>query len=717
MVSVKELVKKMTLREKLGQMTQLDGFYFSESAAITGPINEMNISEDDISLLGSVLGTTGAERTINIQKRYLEKNRLGIPLLFMADVIHGYRTIFPVPLALGCTWDPDLVEQAMRVAAKEAAVAGVHVNFSPMVDLVRDPRWGRVMESTGEDPYLNSLFAKAFVKAYQGESYDEPYTLVSCVKHFAGYGAPEEGRDYNTVELSNYTLRDQYLPAYKAAIDAGCDMVMTSFNTLDGVPSTANTWLLRDLLREEWGFDGTVISDWGAVKELIPHGVAEDDREAALKAIKAGTDIEMSSCTYLNWGEKLVEEGILDESLIDEAVERILELKVKLGLFENPYRFADVEKEKEIILCKEHRELAREVAVQSLVLLKNDDNVLPLNVTGKKIALVGPFADSKHILGGWSCEGREEEAVSIKEGLENLMPDISLHVAKGCDIEEGTDEDIAKAVEIAKECDVIIAALGEHAGMSGEAGCRAFLNLPGRQQELLETLYATGKKVIVVLFNGRPLDLRPIVEHSTAILEAWFPGTEGGNAIASVLLGLDAPSGRLTMSFPYTVGQIPVYYNHLNTGRPKPKDDPEYRFCSAFLDIPNEPLFPFGYGLTYTTFEYDDIQIDNDVLTPDTTIKVSAVIKNTGSRAGVETVQLYIRDITGSRSRPVKELKGFQRIKLEPGEERRVTFDITEDMLRFTTLDETFDSEPGRFTAMIGPNAAETLSVDFRLEK
>lgn len=717
MMQVKELIKKMTLREKLGQMTQLDGFYFSESSAVTGPISEMNISEDDVLLLGSVLGATGAGQTSRIQENHLKKSRLSIPLLFMADVIHGYRTIFPIPIALGCTWNPELVERAMAAAVKEASVAGVHVNFSPMADMVRDPRWGRVMETTGEDPYLNSLFAKAFVKAYQGSGYDEPYTLAACVKHFAGYGGAEAGRDYNTVELSNYTLRDQYLPAYKAAVDAGCDMVMTSFNTLDGVPSTANAWLLRELLRKEWGFNGVIISDWGAVKELIAHGVAEDDREAALKSITAGTNIEMMTTTYLNWGEKLVEEGLLDEALIDEAVERILELKVKLGLFENPYRYADTEKEKEIILCKEHRELAYETAVQSLVLLKNENNILPLDAANKKVALIGPFAESRSILGGWSCEGRDEEAVSLKEGLEAILPADSLYIAKGCDIEEGTDQDIANAIKLAEECDVIIAALGEHAGMSGEAGSRAFLTLPGRQQELLDALYSTGKEIIVVLFNGRPLDLRPIVERSAAVLEAWFPGTEGGNAIASVLSGKKAPSGRLTMSFPYTVGQIPVYYNHLNTGRPKLVDTLENRFCSAFLDIPNKPLFPFGYGLTYTTFEYADIQLDNDLLTPDSVIRVSAVVKNTGSRAGVETVQLYIRDITGSRSRPVKELKGFERIELQPGEARKVTFDITEDMLKFTRLDGKFDSEAGRFTAMIGTNADETLSVDFILEK
>jgi len=718
MESSKELVKKMTLREKLAQMTQLAGsFYENVDADITGPLSDMNISKEDLYRIGSVLGTSGAKQVIDSQRNYLKNNRLGIPLLFMADVIHGYRTIFPIPLALGCTWDPELVERAMSVAAKEASVAGIHVTFSPMVDMVRDPRWGRVMETTGEDTYLNSLFAKAFVKGYQKGGLNQFGTLASCVKHFAGYGGAEGGRDYNTVELSPSTLKDHYLPAYKAAIEQGCEMVMTSFNTLDGIPSTCNQWLLRDMLRNEWNFKGVVISDWNSVRELIPHGVAEDEKEAALKALRAGVDIEMVSSTYLNWGEKLVAEGKISEELIDEAVERILDLKFKLGLFDNPYRFADPEAEEKLLLCKEHRQLAFEVAVASLVLLKNDDELLPLNIEGKKIGLIGPYAEANHILGGWSCEGRNEEAVTLRQGLEALLPPNTLYVASGCGIEDGTDQQIVEALEVAQKCDIVIVAVGEHPDMSGEAGSRGFLTLPGRQQELLDAIYSLGKKVVVVLFNGRPLDLRPIFKHSHAVLEAWFPGTEGGSAIASVLLGLKSPSGRLTMSFPYCVGQIPVYYNHHNTGRPKPNNNSTDRFYSMYLDIPNEPLFPFGYGLTYTTFDYRDIEIDNDILTPCSSIKVSVTVKNTGRRAGIETVQLYIRDITGSRSRPVMELKDFKKVMLEPGESRRVTFTIKEDMLRFTTIDGSFDSEPGRFTAMIGQNAKDYLSVDFTLVK
>ena len=471
------------------------------------------------------------------------------------------------------------------------------------------------------------------------------------------------------------------------------------------------------MLRNEWNFKGVVISDWNSVRELIPHGVAEDEKEAALKALRAGVDIEMVSSTYLNWGEKLVAEGKISEELIDEAVERILDLKFKLGLFDNPYRFADPEAEEKLLLCKEHRQLAFEVAVASLVLLKNEGELLPLNIEGKKIGLIGPYAEANHILGGWSCEGRNEEAVTLRQGLEALLPPNTLYVASGCGIEDGTDQQIVEALEVAQKCDIVIVAVGEHPDMSGEAGSRGFLTLPGRQQELLDAIYSLGKKVVVVLFNGRPLDLRPIFKHSHAVLEAWFPGTEGGSAIASVLLGLKSPSGRLTMSFPYCVGQIPVYYNHHNTGRPKPNNNSTDRFYSMYLDIPNEPLFPFGYGLTYTTFDYRDIEIDNDILTPCSSIKVSVTVKNTGRRAGIETVQLYIRDITGSRSRPVMELKDFKKVMLEPGESRRVTFTIKEDMLRFTTIDGSFDSEPGRFTAMIGQNAKDYLSVDFTLVK
>lgn len=715
-----DLISKMTIKEKLAQMTQLNGYFFDTvgKSTITGPMEELGLDSEMIENAGSVLGTTGAALVKDIQKRYLENNKYGIPLIFMADVIHGYRTIFPVPLALGCTWDPELVKEAMSIAAKEAAVCGVHVTFSPMVDLVRDPRWGRVVETTGEDPYLNSVFARAFVRGYQGKSLDDFGTVAACVKHFAAYGAAEGGRDYNAVELGEPTLRDQYLPAYRAAVEEGCEMVMTSFNTVNNLPSTANEKLIRGILRDEWGFMGTVISDWGAVSELIRHGVAEDGKEAALKAIRAGVDYEMMSSNYVRYGEQLVGEGLLDEKLIDEAVARILRLKDKLGLFENPYRFADEKMEQDLLLCEEHRSIARKVATHSIVLLKNTNNILPLSKSQKNIALIGPYAEARHILGGWSCEGRDEEAVNLLEGILGKINPGNIKVETGCGIEEdeGSPQSIALAVELAQKSDIIILALGEHPYMSSEAGSRGFITLPGRQQELAGAIFALNKPTIVVLFNGRPLEIREITSKADAILEAWFPGTEGGNAIADILFGDAAPTGRLTMSFPYTIGQIPVYYNHLSTGRPKPDDNCKDRFYSMYIDIPNLPVYPFGYGLTYTTFEYSNISVDSPVLTAGGKITVSAEIKNTGNRAGIETAQFYIRDISGSLSRPVLELKGFKRVSLQPGESKRVSFDVTEEMLRFTTLSGKFQSETGKFMAFIGANAHSLLSCGFTLE-
>lgn len=712
-----DLIRKMTLKEKLAQMTQLNGYFFDSvgTSVITGPMHELGIDDETNLNAGSVLGTTGAALVKDIQKRYLASNTHGIPLVFMADVIHGYRTIFPVPLALGCTWDLELVEKTMRIAAKEASAAGVHVNFSPMVDLVRDARWGRVVESTGEDPYLNSLFARAFVRGYQGNSIKHPESVAACVKHFAAYGAAEGGRDYNSVEMGEPLLRDHYLPSYHAAVDEGCIMVMTSFNTINGIPSTANEWLYRKILRDEWNFKGTVISDWGAVHELTYHGVAEDDREAALKAIRTGVDFEMMSSSFITYGEQLVEEGLLSESLINEAVLRILELKDDLGLFENPYRNADEELEARLLLCEEHRKLAREAAVHSMVLLKNESSLLPLSAKdGKKLALIGPYAEARHILGAWSCEGRDEEAINLLEGIYAKVDPCLISVCRGCGIEDNGDEDeLQEVLSLAKASDIILLALGEHPGMSGEAGSRGFLTLPGNQQKLADAVLSLGKPTVVVLFNGRPLEMQEIITKADAILEAWFPGSEGGNAVADILFGDASPSGRLTMSFPYTIGQVPVYYNCLSTGRPKPDDECKDRFYSMYIDIPNKPIYPFGYGLAYTTFEYSDISLDSNVLRKDQTIKLSATVKNTGARAGVETVQFYIRDISGSRSRPVLELKGFERVSLEPGETCTVAFYIEESMLRFTTLSGRFEAEEGKFTAFAGPNAHTLYSCNF----
>jgi len=710
---LKKLLESMTLKEKISQLTQITPNFYLHNGAITGPMEELGLTEDIIYNVGSVLGAAGAELTMEIQKGYLEKNRHKIPLVFMADVIHGFRTIFPIPLAMACSWDPQLVEESARVAAKEASVAGIHVTFSPMMDLVRDPRWGRVMESTGEDPWLNSLYARAFVRGYQGKGLSDKESLASCVKHFAAYGAVEAGRDYNTVDMSERTLREYYLPAYKAAVYQGCAMVMTAFTTVDGVPSTVNRWLLKDLLRGEWGFDGVIISDWGAVRETIAHGVAADGQEAAEKAIKAGVDMEMMSSEYVHHLESLVQKGIVDESLIDEAVMRILKLKEQLGLFENPYRGADPEREKAVLLCNEHRKLARKVAAQSMVLLKNQ-GVLPFDRNIGKVAIIGPYAEANHILGNWSCEGRNDEAVTLKQGIVAKVGEDNVIVAEGCDV-MGEQLNLSSAMAAAQQADAIILALGEHPDMSGEAGSRAFITLPGKQLVLARTVLELGKPTVVVLFNGRPLEITELDCIAPAILEAWFPGTEGGNAIADILFGDVNPSGRLTMSFPYTVGQIPVYYNCYNTGRPKGREDNDTRFCSRYLDIPNAPLYPFGYGLSYTTFEYSDFVLDNDKLTVDGSITASVTVTNTGKRAGEEGVQLYIRDISASVVRPVRELKGFQKIYLEPGESRRISFIITEPMLRFYRKDLSFKSEPGRFIAFVGPNSAQLLERPFEL--
>lgn len=716
-VDINKLLKSLTLKEKIAQLLQLAPFFFNPETIgeITGPLEDMGIEDKDIWKVGTVLGIGGAKEAIEIQKSYLEKNEHKIPLIFMADIIHGYRTIYPIPLGLGCTWDVHAVEESARVAAKEATAGGLHVTFSPMVDLVRDARWGRVMESTGEDPYLNSQFARAFVRGYQGDDISKEENMAACVKHFAAYGAPEGGREYNTVDISERILREYYLPAYKAAIEEGCKMLMTSFNTVNSVPSTGNEWLMRDVLRGEWGFDGVVISDWGAVKEIIAHGIAEDEKEAAEKSIKAGVDIEMMTGCYVKNLERLVEEGTVKEELIDEAALRILKLKEELGLFDNPFKGADAEKEAKLIVCEEHRKSARNISASSMVLLKNE-NILPFNKDVEKVAIVGPFADEHAILGAWSWQGKFEESVSLKEGIISKLGTDKVVVSKGCEITDGNDADLEGAVEAAKAADIVILALGEHFDMSGECASRAFIKLPGRQEELASRILELGKKTAVVLFNGRPLEVTELYSKAPAMLEAWYPGTEGGNAAADILFGDKNPTARLSMSFPYTVGQAPIYYNAFNTGRPKPSDESNnHKYTSQYFDIPNSPLLPFGFGLSYTRFEYTDFKLSTDVLTEGSSIIASVKIKNTGTRVGEETVQLYLRDISGSVVRPIKELKGFKKISLAPGEEAEVTFEINEEMLRFYNSKYEFKSEKGKFNAMVGSNSRDLQVLGFEL--
>lgn len=713
------ILEQMTLKEKMAQLIQLATPFYkgaTNEGQITGPLAGMGISEDDIKNSGSVLGASGASEIRKIQEEHMKRNRLGIPLLFMADVVHGFKTIFPVPLAIGCSWDIDAAKKSAEIAAKEASISGLHVTFAPMVDLVRDPRWGRVMESTGEDPYLNSQFARAFVKGFQGSDLkNEKHSVAACVKHFAAYGAVEAGRDYNTVDMSERQLREMYLPSYKAALDEGCEMVMTAFNTVDGIPASGNKRLMRDLLRNEWGFDGVLISDWGAVKEMIPHGVAENEKEAALKAIKAGVDIEMMTSCYVDHLDQLVEEGAIDEAIIDEAVLRILTLKDKLGLFENPYRHADVEGEREVVLCDEHRLEARLLATKSCVLLKND-NILPLQKS-QKIALIGPFSNNNDILGPWSWLGNKEDAITLYDGMTSKSTPSTIRVSKGCDLESTTDAMINDALQLAADADVIVLALGEHSDMSGEAGCRADIQLPSVQLDLVKKVTALNKPTVAVLFNGRPLDLHGVVDEVDAVLEAWYPGTEGGAAIADLLYGDVNPSGRLSISFPYSVGQVPVYYNRFNTGRPKDAPDAQERYVSQYLDIPNEPLFSFGFGLNYTTYSYSNALLSSKTLTEDQSIIASVDVTNTGERAGEEVVQLYIRDLAGEVVRPLKELKGFKKLHLEPGETKTVTFTITEEQLRYHHTDLQFTSDAGQFIAYIGANSQDVTALEFALIK
>lgn len=732
---LQDLLNSMSLQEKIDQMLQLTGdFYEDADSVMTGPAGELGVTEEDIRMAGSILGTAGAKKLKRIQKNYMEKQPHHIPMLFMMDVIHGMKTIFPIPLGQGATFEPELSRKCAQAAAKEAAVSGLHVTFAPMADLVRDARWGRVMESTGEDTYLNGLFAAAMVKGFQGDDLSSPEQVAACVKHFAAYGGAQAGRDYNTVELSEHTLREYYLPAYKAGIDAGAALVMTSFNTVNGIPASTNEWLMRHILRDEMGFDGVLISDFSAILETVAHGYAKDSREAAVKALEAGVDIDMMTNVYAANLKKLAEEGSVPISLIDQCVMRILELKNKLGLFENPYKGADEEKEKEVILCKEHRALAREAAAKSFVLLKND-GILPLDME-KRTAFIGPFTDDKQIKSSWSFTGDDKDCVTIKEAAENVFDSRRTTYLKGAPVigadsrligfklagfqedapKEITAEEerqmLCEAIEAAEKADVVIMPLGEHYLQSGEATSRGEITVPEVQMELFRAVRAVNPNIVVVLFNGRPLDIREISKKARAVLEVWRPGTEGGNAIVDVLMGKVDPSGKLPMSFPYCVGQVPVHYNEFFTGRPNRKGMQE-RFRSRYIDIPNAPLYPFGYGLSYTDFSVSSVTLDKEEMGPEDIIRAGVRIKNTGTRSGTETVQLYLRDTAASVVRPVRELKGFEKVTLEPGEEREIVFTIDESMLRFHTEKNGFASETGDFLVFIGTDSTTENQAHF----
>lgn len=716
-MDIKQLLSKMTLEQKLAQMSQFNAICLmpDSQGGVTGPARSLDLTESELAAVGSTLNFIGAEEMIKIQDMHLAQDPLKIPLLFMQDVVHGYRTIYPIPLAMGATFDPDLMQECASMAAKESAVAGVNVTFGPMVDLCRDARWGRNMESTGEDPYLNCLMSAAQVKGFQGDMTGK-YDIAACVKHFAAYGGAEAGRDYNTVDVSERNLRDYYFPAYKAAVDAGVEMVMTSFNLINGVPSSGNKWLVDGVLRKEWGFDKIVISDYNAFREMKVHGYCESDKDCAYRAIEGGSDIEMMSPCYLKHIPALIEEGKVSMEQIDKAVLRILELKNKMGLFENPYRSASVEEQNKFFLCDEHRDICRKAAEKAAVLLKND-GVLPLCDKTKSIAVIGPFANVG-MIGFWSCAGKEEEATTVLQGIKKLVPNAKVEYAEGCDKDDVAtpcDEMIAKAVEVAKNASVAVLCLGEHRTMAGEGNSRSCIGISEAQKTLIKKVKEVCDKVVVVLFNGRPLVITDFMDDANAILTMWQPGTEGGSACANLLFGKTNFEGRLPMSFPYTVGQCPIYYNNMRTGRPLKRDFKTSGYTSRYMDAPNAPLFPFGYGLSYTNFEISEPQISATSLKRGGAIKVSATVKNTGKEDGVALVQMYINDCVASLVRPVKEMKGFEKVSLRAGEEKTVEFTITEDMLIFWSANGKFETENGDFAVFVGLDASENRSVKFTL--
>lgn len=729
---IDSLLNEMTLEEKLGQLNLPSAGQFT-----TGQAQNSDIAKKiEKGLVGGLFNIKSVKAIREMQQIAVEKSRLKIPLLFGMDVIHGYESVFPIPLGLSCSWDMELIEKTARVAAQEASADGINWTFSPMVDLSRDARWGRISEGSGEDTYLGSEIAKAMVRGYQGDDLTANNTIMSCVKHYALYGAAEAGRDYNTTDMSKHRMYNEYFPPYKAAVDAGVGSVMASFNEIDGIPATANKWLLTDVLRKEWGFDGFVVSDYTGVSEMIDHGYG-DLQTVSAKALAAGLDMDMVSEGLVSTLAQSLKEGKVTEDQIDAACRRILKAKFQLGLFDDPYRYCDDTRARTEIFTAENRAFARSVAAQSFVLLKNDKNILPLQKKGT-IALVGPLADAAtNMTGTWSVAARFSESITVLEGLKKAVGDQAKVVyAKGANLhEDAAIEERAtmfgkslnrdprsaqairdEALRIAKSADVIVAAVGESAEMSGEASSRVNIDIPQVQRDLLKALLETGKPVVLVLFTGRPLTLTWEHENIPAILNVWFGGSEAGDAIADVLFGDVNPSGKLTTTFPQHVGQLPMYYSHKNTGRPLAEGQWFQKFRSNYLDVSNDPVYPFGYGLSYTTFTYDKLTLDKNEMTAGGSVTVSVNVTNTGSREGAEVVQLYIRDLVGSVTRPVKELKGFQKVMLKPGESRTVTFTLTEKDLSFYRADLTFGAEPGQFHVFVGGNSRDVLMTSFELK-
>lgn len=702
---VDDLMAQMTLAEKIGQMSQSAG---SNTAAIGGAINQTLSTEEMVArgMIGSTIAMGAMENIYELQKVAVEQSRLHIPLMFCQDVIHGYQTIFPIPLGWSCAFDPKLVGKAARVAAREVTTKGIMYAFAPMLDIARDPRWGRVSEGNGEDPYLDSRICEAMVRGYQGENLADDDTMMACLKHFVGYSAAEAGRDYNTCEITETTLRNIYLPPFKAGIDAGAASVMNSFNTMNGVPVAVNKYILRDVLRDELGFDGVLVSDYSAVEEAIAHGAAEDGKDAACKAVRASMDIEMASSLYNNWLMEAVENGELSEAFIDESVRRILTYKYKTGLMDDPYKYLQPENE-DRIFCEEHRAVARELARESIVLLKNDAPegisapVLPLSKSAR-VALIGPKGDSTDLLGPWQFSQKSNETVTLRQGLENKG--MTVICEDGCDVMEPIEGGIERAAAAARDADVVILALGESMGMSGEAASRQSITVPEPQMALAQAIAELHKPTVAVLTNGRPLIVEWFIDHVDALVETWFLGSEAGNAMADVLTGDFNPCGKLSISFPRHQGQIPIYYNHLSTGRPF-TDGMNEKFLSRYIDGPNAPRFTFGYGLSYTSFSVENLDLSAQTMQPEETLTVSADITNTGSCAGTEVVQLYIHDVAASIARPVKELKGFKRVTLEPGQRTKVSFELTAETLSFFNAANEKVTEPGRFEVFVGTSA------------
>lgn len=713
---VTELMAKMTLEEKIGQLNQ-----YNDDITATGPITKDADKAGQVRAgkLGSILNAIGAKNTKNWQDQAMQ-SRLKIPLLFGQDVIHGFRTTFPIPLGETATWDMNLIEKSARIAATEASAYGIHWTFAPMVDIGRDPRWGRVMEGAGEDTYLGTLVGKARVKGFQGNGLGNKDAVMACAKHFAAYGAAVGGRDYNSVDMSLRQLHETYLPPFKAVSDMGVATFMNSFNDINGIPATGNKYIQRDLLKGVWNFQGFVVSDWGSIGEMIPHGFAKDNKDAALKAIIAGSDMDMESRSYTNHLAELVKEGKVDIQLVDDAVRRILTKKYELGLFDDPYRFINEKREKEQANNPEHRKFAREIGAKSIVLLKNENQLLPLSPTTKKVAIIGPFAKAtveNH--GFWSIAFPDDSQriVTQFDGIKaQLDKNSELLYAKGCNANDNDKSLFAEAVETAKKADVVIMTLGEGHAMSGEAKSRSNIHFSGVQEDLLKEIAKTGKPIILMINAGRPLVFDWASENIPTIVYTWWLGTEAGNSIADVLFGKINPGGKLPMTFPRNEGQIPIYYNHYNTGRPA-KNNTDRNYVSAYIDLDNDPAYPFGFGLSYTTFQYSDVNVSATQLKGNQTLTASVTLTNSGNYDGEEVVQLYIRDLVGKVVRPVKELKGFQKIFLKKGESKTVSFNITPEDLKFYDDELNFDWESGEFDIMIGTNSAQVQTKRVNWEK